>query len=93
MGSPSLLQGIFSTQGLNPGLLHCRWILYQLSHREAQEYWSGWLIPSPADLPDPEIEPGSPALQVDSLPTEATKNYSALWPQGLVLFTSGLLAF
>ena len=30
---------------------------------EAQEYWSGYLIPSPADLPDPGIEPGSPALQ------------------------------
>ena len=30
--SPSLLQGIFPTQGLNPGLLHCRKILYQLSH-------------------------------------------------------------
>ena len=27
-----LLQGIFPTQGANPGLLHCRWILYQLSH-------------------------------------------------------------
>ena len=35
--------------------------------REAQQYWSGWPIPSP-DLPDPEIEPGSPALQMDSLP-------------------------
>ena len=35
--------------------------------REAEEYWSG---SSPADLPDPGIEPGSPALQVDSLPTE-----------------------
>jgi len=33
VGSPSLLQGIFPTQGLNPGLPHCRWILYQLSHR------------------------------------------------------------
>ena len=32
-GSLSLLQGIFPTQGLNPGLLHCRWILYQLSHK------------------------------------------------------------
>ena len=31
VGSLSLLQGIFPTQGLNPGLLHCRWILYQLS--------------------------------------------------------------
>ena len=33
--------------------------------REAQEYWSGYPIPSPADLPNPGIEPGSPALQVD----------------------------
>ena len=37
--------------------------------REAQEYWSGWPIPSPGDLPDPGIEPGSPVLQADSLPT------------------------
>ena len=29
----SLLQRIFPTQGSNPGLLHCRWILYCLSHR------------------------------------------------------------
>ena len=28
----TLLQGIFPTQGLNPGLAHCRWILYRLSH-------------------------------------------------------------
>ena len=32
VGSHSLLQGIFPNQGSNPGLLHCRWILYQLSH-------------------------------------------------------------
>ena len=38
--------------------------------REAQQYWSGWPIPSPVDLPNPGIELGSPALQVDSLPTE-----------------------
>ena len=38
--------------------------------REAQEYWSGEPIPSPGDLPDPGIELGSPALQVDSLPAE-----------------------
>ena len=31
--SLSLLQGIFPTQGSNPGLSHCRWILYQLSHK------------------------------------------------------------
>ena len=33
LGSLSFLQGIFPTQGSNPGLPHCRWILYQLSHK------------------------------------------------------------
>ena len=33
VGSLSLLQGIFPIQGSNPGLLHCRQILYQLSHK------------------------------------------------------------
>jgi len=33
VGNLSLLQGIFPTQGSNPSLPHCRWILYQLSHR------------------------------------------------------------
>ena len=36
----ALLQGIFPTQRSNPGLPHCRWIIYCLSHKEAQEYWS-----------------------------------------------------
>ena len=34
VGSLSLLQGIFPNQGLNWGLLHCWWILYQLSYQE-----------------------------------------------------------
>ena len=33
VSSLSLLQGLFPTQELNPGLPHCRWILYQLSHK------------------------------------------------------------
>ena len=33
VGSHSLLQGIFPSQGSRPGLLHCRWILYSLSHQ------------------------------------------------------------
>ena len=110
VGCHALLQGIFPTQGLNPGLPHCRQILYHLSHqgnprilewvaypfsrgssgpkeqiqvsciagrfftvwatRETQGYWSGYPIPSPVDLLNPEIKPGSPALQVDSLPDE-----------------------
>ena len=47
LGSRSLLQGIFPTKGLYPGLAT---LLVDFS-------------------PDPEIEPGSPALQADSLPT------------------------
>ena len=35
-----------------------------------QEYWSGLLCPPPRDLPNPGIEPRSPTLQEDSLPTE-----------------------
>ena len=36
-----------------------------------QEYWSGLSFPFPGDLPDPGLEPGSLALQADSLPIEA----------------------
>ena len=35
-----------------------------------QEYWSGFPFPSPGYLPNPGIEPRSPALHVDSLPAE-----------------------
>ena len=45
-----------------------------------QECWSGLPFPSPGDLPDPEIEPGSPALQADALPSEPPgKPYGRLW--------------
>ena len=36
-----------------------------------QECWSGLPFPSPGDLPNPGIEPGSPALQADALPSES----------------------
>ena len=36
-----------------------------------EEYWSGLPFPSPGDFPDPGIEPGSLALQTDSLPSES----------------------
>ena len=35
VGSLSLLERIFLTEGSHPGLLHCRWILYHLSYQEA----------------------------------------------------------
>ena len=109
VGSLSLLQGLCPTQGSNPGLPHCRQILYQLSHKGSlrilewvkwsevkslsrvrffatpwtvayqappsmgfsrQEYWSGLPFPSPGDLPNPGIERGSPALQTGALLSE-----------------------
>ena len=69
VGSLSLLQGILPTQGLNPDLLHCRWILYQLSHKGIPRIleWVAYPFSSGSYWP---IELGSPALQVNSLPTE-----------------------
>ena len=69
VGSLSLLQGIFPTQGWNLGLLHRRQILYQLSHKGSPRILEWVAYPFSRDLPEPGIKPGSPALQ-DSLPTE-----------------------
>ena len=55
---------IFPTQGSNPGLPHCRQILYQLSHKGSPRILEWVAYP----------KPGSPALQVDSLPTELSGN-------------------
>ena len=43
-----------------------------------QEYWSGLSFPSPGDLPDPGIKPGSPALQKDSLSSEPPGKYKCM---------------
>ena len=43
VGSPSLLQGIFLTQGSNPGLLHCKHMLYCLSHQGSPNHY--WVSP------------------------------------------------
>ena len=39
-----------------------------------QEHWSGLPFPSPGDLPNPGIEPGSPTLQADALQSEPPGN-------------------
>ena len=47
-----------------------------------QEYWSGLPLPSPGDLPDPGIEPGSPALEADTLTSEPPRkplDHNKLW--------------
>ena len=41
-----------------------------------QEYWSELPFPSPGDLPDPGIKPGSPSLQADALPSEPPGNHT-----------------
>ena len=41
-----------------------------------QEYWSGLPFPSPGDLPNPGIEPGSSASQADALPSEPPGKWS-----------------
>ena len=141
VGCHALLQGVFPIQGLNPRLLHCRRILYYLSHQgspstvyrcvvqrrrlmaqklkhtqqllrntkkmkvkslsrvrlfatprivahqappsmgfSSQEYWTGLPFPSPGDLPNPGIEPGSPALQADTLLSEPPgKHHPDCW--------------
>jgi len=54
-GSLSLLQGIFPTQGSNPGLLHCRWIVYQLSHKGSPRIleWVAYPFSSGSSWPMP----------------------------------------
>ena len=70
VGSLSLLQGIFPTQGLNPGLPHCRPILYQLSHKGRPRILEWVAYPFSSESPNPGTKLESPALQADSLPSE-----------------------
>ena len=88
MGSLSLLQGMFPTQGLNPGLPHCRQILYQLSHQGSQRILRVGRT-SPADFPDPGIELESPELQADSFPTELSGKPIAVQGLSLVMSSGG----
>ena len=44
-----------------------------------QEYWSGLSFPSPGDVPNPGIEPRSPALQADALSSEPPRKQKAKW--------------
>ena len=47
-----------------------------------QEYWSGLPFPSPGDLPDPGIKPGSPALQADAMISLDCKEIQLVHPKG-----------
>ena len=63
------------SNSVTPWTIGCQALLSMEFSR--QEYWSGLQFPSPGDLPNPGIEPESPALQADSLlsvPPEKSKN-------------------
>ena len=52
-----------------------------------QEYWSGLPCPSPGDLLNPGIEPGSPAFQADALSSQPPGNrYRHLVPQKSIMY-------
>ena len=70
VSSLSLLQRIFPTQGSNPGLLHCRWILYHLSHQGSSRILEWVASPFFRRISWPRGQTGSPALQVDSSPAQ-----------------------
>ena len=70
VGCHALLQGIIPIQGSNPGLLHCRQILNQMSHQRSPRILEWVAYPFSRVSSNPGIEPGSPALKVDSLPAE-----------------------
>ena len=69
-GLPWSPSGILRSQGSNPGLPHCKCILYHLNHQGSPRILEWELFPSPGNLPNPGIKLGSPALQEDSLPVE-----------------------
>ena len=70
----SVVSDSWQTHGLYPARLLCPWGFPQ------QEYWSGLPSPPPGDFPNPGIEPKSPALQTDSLPSEPPGG--SPWAQG-----------
>ena len=57
-----------------------------------QEYWSGLPFPSPGNLPNPGIEPRSPALQADSLPSEPPGSSTYMYAGVFVVSHVQLLA-
>ena len=69
---------IFAKLSINIGKKNICRLFASWATREAQEYWTGWSIPSPVHLPNLGIEPGSLALKVASLPDELSGNLYTL---------------
>ena len=86
VGSCSLLQGVFPTQGSNPGLLHCRRILYQLSHQGSPRILEWVACPFSSGSSWPKNWTGASCIVggVDSLLTEPPGKPQALETMGQV---------
>ena len=70
MGCHGLLQGTFPIQGSSPGVPHCRYILYQLSHRESPTMLEWVAYPLSRGSSEPYNQMGSFELQAYSLPAK-----------------------
>ena len=82
--------GIFPTQGLNPGLLHCRWILYQLNHKGSPRIMEWVAYPFSSRSSQSRNQTESPVFQADSLPTELSGK-PLVWKSVTISFNSSVL--
>ena len=83
VGSLSLLQGIFPTQGSNPGIPHCRRILYQLSHKGCPRILQWVVYPFSSGSSWLRNWTRVFCIQADSLPTELS--FFTNW--AIIIFT------
>ena len=91
MGILFLLQGIFPTQGSNPGLPHCRQILYQLSHKGSSRIleWVAYPFSSRSSPPRNQTG-GSSALQAEFFTTWGMREALSEMNQNQFLFLKDL---
>ena len=88
VGCHFLLQGIFPTQGSNTGLLHCRWILYHLSHQKSPRILLSLLLIVNTIPNSYAYYTLFPTRQIETFWKYESESHSvmsdSLWPHGLV---------
>ena len=80
VGSRSLLQGIFPTHGSNPGLLHCRQILYQLNHQRSPRILEWVAYPFSCRSPWPWNRTRVSCITGGFFTSWATREAHVVWP-------------